>query len=55
MAVYSGDDPKAVELILMGRAGQIFSNGQRRSKAMHELCAAALKRVDTARKESMIA
>lgn len=43
MAVYSGDDPTAVELILMGGQGNISVTANVAPKAMHELCAAALK------------
>ena len=43
MAVYSGDDPTAVELILMGGKGNISVTANVAPRAMHELCAAALK------------
>ena len=43
MAVYSGDDPTAVELILLGGKGNISVTANVAPKAMHELCAAALK------------
>ena len=43
MAVYSGDDATAVELILMGGKGNISVTANVAPKAMHELCAAALK------------
>ena len=51
MAVYSGDDPTAVELILMGGQGNISVTANVAPKAMHELCAAALAGdADTARR-----
>ena len=43
MAVYSGDDATAVELILMGGKGNISVTANVAPKAMHELCAAALQ------------
>ena len=43
MAVYSGDDPTAVELILLGGKGNISVTANVAPRAMHELCAAALK------------
>lgn len=43
MAVYSGDDPTAVELILMGGKGNISVTANVAPRAMHDLCAAALK------------
>ena len=42
IAVYSGDDPTAVELILMGGKGNISVTANVAPQAMHELCAAAL-------------
>lgn len=51
MAVYSGDDATAVELILMGGKGNISVTANVAPKAMHELCAAALNGdADTARR-----
>lgn len=41
-AVYSGDDPTAVHLMLMGGKGNISVTANVMPKAMHELCAAAL-------------
>lgn len=41
--VYSGDDATAVELILMGGKGDISVTANVAPKAMHEMCAAALK------------
>ena len=50
MAVYSGDDPTAAELILLGGKGNISVTANVAPKAMHELCAAALRGdADTAR------
>lgn len=43
MAVYSGDDATAVELILLGGKGNISVTANVAPRAMHELCAAALK------------
>lgn len=43
MAVYSGDDATAVELILMGAKGNISVTANVAPKAMAEACAAALK------------
>lgn len=43
MAVYSGDDPTAVELILLGGKGNISVTANVAPRLMHELCAAALK------------
>lgn len=42
-AVYSGDDPTAVHLMLMGGKGNISVTANVAPKAMHDLCAAALK------------
>ncbi|MDX9688257.1 4-hydroxy-tetrahydrodipicolinate synthase [Halopseudomonas formosensis] len=42
MAVYSGDDPTAVELILMGGKGNISVTANVAPRLMHELCEAAL-------------
>lgn len=42
MAVYSGDDPTAVELILMGGKGNVSVTANVAPRAMHELCLAAL-------------
>ncbi|MBL4834125.1 MAG: 4-hydroxy-tetrahydrodipicolinate synthase [Pseudomonas sp.] len=42
MAIYSGDDPTAVELILMGGKGNVSVTANVAPQAMHELCAAAL-------------
>ena len=51
MAVYSGDDPTAVELILMGGKGNISVTGNVAPRRMHELCEAALNGdADTARR-----
>lgn len=41
-AVYSGDDPTAVHLMLMGGKGNISVTANVAPKAMHELCAAAI-------------
>ena len=43
MAVYSGDDATAVELILMGGKGNISVTANVAPQQMHELCAAALR------------
>ncbi|PKM30145.1 MAG: 4-hydroxy-tetrahydrodipicolinate synthase [Gammaproteobacteria bacterium HGW-Gammaproteobacteria-11] len=43
MAVYSGDDPTAVELILMGGKGNISVTANVAPQAMHDLCNAALR------------
>ena len=51
MAVYSGDDPTAVELILLGGKGNISVTANVAPKAMHDLCIAALLGdADTARR-----
>ncbi|PRB83856.1 4-hydroxy-tetrahydrodipicolinate synthase [Pseudomonas sp. MYb185] len=51
MAIYSGDDPTAVELILMGGQGNISVTANVAPKAMHDLCVAALNGdADTARR-----
>ena len=51
MAVYSGDDPTAVELILMGGKGNISVTANVAPRLMHELCEAALNGdADTARR-----
>lgn len=51
IAVYSGDDATAVELILLGGKGNISVTANVAPRAMHELCAAALKGdADTARR-----
>lgn len=42
-AVYSGDDPTAVHLMLMGGKGNISVTANVMPKAMHELCAAAIR------------
>ncbi|MEH6386287.1 MULTISPECIES: 4-hydroxy-tetrahydrodipicolinate synthase [Pseudomonas] len=42
ISVYSGDDPTAVELILLGGKGNISVTANVAPHAMHELCAAAL-------------
>ena len=42
MAVYSGDDPTAVELILMGAQGNVSVTANVLPKKMHELCQLAL-------------
>lgn len=42
-AVYSGDDPTAVNLILMGGKGNVSVTANVAPKAMHEMCAAALE------------
>lgn len=41
-AVYSGDDPTAVHLMLMGGKGNISVTANVAPKAMHDLCAAAI-------------
>ncbi|HEX4916772.1 MAG TPA: 4-hydroxy-tetrahydrodipicolinate synthase [Limnobacter sp.] len=41
-AVYSGDDPTAVHLMLMGGKGNISVTANVAPRAMHELCAAAI-------------
>ena len=41
-AVYSGDDPTAVNLMLMGGKGNISVTANVAPKLMHELCAAAI-------------
>lgn len=43
IAVYSGDDPTAVELILLGGKGNISVTANVAPRAMHDLCAAALQ------------
>lgn len=51
MAIYSGDDPTAVELILMGGKGNISVTANVAPRLMHELCEAALNGdADTARR-----
>ncbi|MCL5041370.1 MAG: 4-hydroxy-tetrahydrodipicolinate synthase [Gammaproteobacteria bacterium] len=51
LAIYSGDDATAVELILLGGQGNISVTANVAPKAMHELCAAALAGdADTARR-----
>ena len=51
MAIYSGDDPTAVELILLGGKGNISVTANVAPKAMHDLCVAALQGdADTARR-----
>lgn len=51
MAVFSGDDATAVELILLGGQGNISVTANVAPKAMHDVCAAALaKDADTARR-----
>jgi len=42
-AVFSGDDPTAVALMLCGRQGNISVTANIAPKAMHELCVAALR------------
>ncbi|QET02193.1 MULTISPECIES: 4-hydroxy-tetrahydrodipicolinate synthase [Cupriavidus] len=42
-AVYSGDDPTAVALILLGGKGNISVTANVAPRKMHEMCAAALK------------
>ena len=42
MAIYSGDDPTAVELILMGGKGNISVTANVAPRLMHQLCEAAL-------------
>jgi len=42
-AVYSGDDPSAVALILCGGAGNISVTANVAPRLMHELCMAALR------------
>ena len=42
-AVYSGDDPTAMALMLMGGAGNISVTANVAPRAMHELCVAAMK------------
>ncbi|MDB5935720.1 MAG: 4-hydroxy-tetrahydrodipicolinate synthase [Massilia sp.] len=41
-AVYSGDDPTAMALMLLGGAGNISVTANVAPRAMHELCAAAM-------------
>ena len=41
-AIYSGDDPTAVALILLGGHGNISVTANVAPKAMHDLCVAAL-------------
>ena len=43
MAVYSGDDPTAVELLLMGGKCNISVTANVAPQAMHDLCSAALR------------
>ena len=43
MAVYSGDDATAVELILLGGKGNISVTANVAPLQMHEMCAAALR------------
>ncbi|NLB99723.1 MAG: 4-hydroxy-tetrahydrodipicolinate synthase [Pseudomonas formosensis] len=51
MAIYSGDDPTAVELILMGGKGNISVTANVAPRLMHQLCEAALNGdADTARR-----
>ncbi len=51
MAIYSGDDVSAVELILLGGQGNISVTANVAPKAMHDMCMAALaKDADTARR-----
>ncbi|TVP93239.1 MAG: 4-hydroxy-tetrahydrodipicolinate synthase [Pseudomonadaceae bacterium] len=51
LAIYSGDDATAVELILLGGKGNVSVTANVAPKAMHELCAAALAGdADTARR-----
>ncbi len=42
-AIYSGDDPTAVALILLGGQGNISVTANVAPRKMHEMCAAALK------------
>src|SRR5690606_5969423 len=42
-AVYSGDDPTAVELILAGARGNVSVTANVAPRAMHELCVLALE------------
>ena len=42
-AVFSGDDPTAVALMLMGGAGNISVTANVAPRLMHELCAAAMR------------
>jgi 4-hydroxy-tetrahydrodipicolinate synthase len=42
-AVYSGDDPTAIALMLCGGAGNISVTANVAPKAMHEMCAAAMQ------------
>ena len=42
-AIYSGDDPTAVALILLGGKGNISVTANVAPRKMHEMCAAALK------------
>ncbi|HDZ56287.1 MAG TPA: 4-hydroxy-tetrahydrodipicolinate synthase [Pseudomonas xinjiangensis] len=49
--VYSGDDPTAVEMMLMGGKGNISVTANVAPRIMHELCEAAIKGdADTARR-----
>ena len=41
-AVYSGDDPTAIALMLLGRAGNISVTANVAPRGMHELCVAAM-------------
>ncbi len=51
LAIYSGDDATAVELILLGGKGNVSVTANVAPKAMHELCVAALAGdADTARR-----
>ncbi|WP_127477605.1 4-hydroxy-tetrahydrodipicolinate synthase [Sulfurivermis fontis] len=43
MDIYSGDDATAMELILMGAKGDISVTANVAPRAMHEMCAAALR------------
>lgn len=53
LAVYSGDDATAVELILLGGKGNISVTANVAARAMHELCAVALAGdADTARRRN---
>ncbi|SDU13186.1 4-hydroxy-tetrahydrodipicolinate synthase [Halopseudomonas salegens] len=51
LAIYSGDDATAVELILLGGKGNVSVTANVAPKAMHDLCVAALAGdADTARR-----
>jgi len=52
--IYSGDDPTAIALMLLGGHGNISVTANVAPRAMHELCAAAMRGdVETARRIHM--